>query len=415
MRTVIKPGALIDGTGGPPLRAPAVVLEDGRIAWVGRAADLADDVAEAQTIVAPESTLLPGFIDCHVHLVCSGKDATPTPRQFLQATDEELLLTAVASAQAGLQAGVTTMRDVGGRGFLVIQLRDAITAGYLRGPRILAAGPALTTTGGHFFYFGWEADTAEQAASAVRALCKGGVDFIKVMGTGGMSTPRTNPLRAQYTLEHMRAIVEDAHRLGRRVTVHVHGVPGIRNSVGAGVDSLEHCTWLGESGDCEYDETIVEQMLKKDIYVSLGMPATRYLHAPLATVSQITPEQRRDYALRESRFEMMRKMLAAGVKIAASSDAGMLFQRTADFVDVLEMMVTHFRTSELEAIKAATATAAAVLGMADEIGAITKGKRADLILISGDPLQDIRSLRRVHRVFRDGRTVAMDGMLAVPA
>ena len=406
-RTIIKSDILIDGTGGRALEAAAVVVDDGRIAWFGRSADLAEEVAGAITIEAPGKALMPGLIDAHVHLVCWG--AGSSPREYLCATDEHLLLMATANAQAGIRAGVTTMRDVGSRDFLVLALRDAINSGTLTGPRILASGPAITTTGGHFYYFGREADTAEEAVKAVRELCKAGVDLIKVMGTGGNSTPGSNPRRAQYTMEQLRAIIEDAHRLGRPVTIHVLGTPGIRNAIAAGVDCLEHCTWLGESGT-EYDEVVAQQIVDKGIPLSLGLMATNRL-ASDAKVAQMTAEQHRAHLLRQSRFEVTRRMIALGMKVVVSSDAGMLMTRTDDIALLLQDAVSSLGMTPVEAIRSATSLAAEAIGIGNEVGTIARGKRADLMLVEGDPRENIAALMRVNRVLRDGKTVVLNGML----
>jgi len=397
---VIKPAAVIDGTGRPARQAEAVVVEDGSIAWIGRAADLGEAVG-AEAVDAPDATLLPGLIDCHVHLMCPAERCSPAT--YLAASDEELLVRAVAKAQAGLRAGVTTMRDLGSREFLLSPLRDAINAGQLLGPRLVLAGPAITRTGGHFHYLGSEADSVEDLTAAVRRVCENGVDVVKVMATGGRTTPGSNPELPQYSTEHLRVAVEQAHALGRRLTAHVHGVEGIRNAVAAGVDGLEHCSWVGPGDSTAYEPDLALRIVDQGIYVSPTFGFRARL-SPEEPIPDVPPEDwARTRSAQESRFEAARQMIKLDTRIVAGSDAGMPRTHTHDFAYTVETLVKRLGMSELAAIRAATSLAAEALQIDGETGSITRGKRADLMLVEGDPSHDISALRRVSHVIRDGR------------
>src|SRR5262249_48920690 len=179
-------------------------------------------------------------------------------------------LRAVHNAQLALRVGVTTVRDCGGRDLMPLRLRDAIAAGVLPGPRILAAGPAITVTGGHCYFFNGEVDSADGMRQLARQLAKGGVDFFKVMSTGGRMTPNTNVTAAQFTVEELKALVGEARRLSRKTTAHGHGTAGIRNAVAAGIDCIEHCTWVSEDDDTQvdYDPSVADQMANQGTYLS---------------------------------------------------------------------------------------------------------------------------------------------------
>jgi imidazolonepropionase-like amidohydrolase len=398
-RLVIKPAAIIDGTGAPARPGQAVVVEEGRIAWLGPAASLGDP-GGAQVIEAPNDTLLPGLIDCHVHLMCPAERCDP--ETYMAASDEQLLVRAVAKAQAGLRAGVTTMRDLGSRDFLLMPLRDAIKSGQVLGPRLVLAGPAITRTSGHFHYLGHEADTAGDLRAAVRRMAAGGVDLIKVMATGGRTTAGTDPEAPQYSAEQLRAAVDEAHGLGLRLTAHAHGVQGIRNAVAAGADCVEHCSWVGPGDRTAYDPETAQRMVDAGMYVSPTFGArARMSRDELAT--ELPPVQLEEFWERqETRFEAMQRMIELDAKLVASSDAGMPNTHTHDFALTVGTLVTKLRMSESAAIRAATSLAAEALGIAAETGTIAKGKTADLLLVRGDPSRDISALTRVSHVIRDG-------------
>jgi imidazolonepropionase-like amidohydrolase len=394
---LLKARWLIDGTGAPPIAEAALLAQDGRVEAVGPRASVPAPT-EAEEIDLGTCTLLPGLIDAHVHLV-----GDPRPGSLMgtqHESDEWLLLRAAANARAALAAGLTTVRDCGGRGALIISLAKAVAAGMIPGPRIVSCGAPITTTGGHCYFFGLEAEGIEGVQRAVRQMHKAGADFIKVMVTGGGLTPGSNTRRSQYSLAELQAIAEDAHRLGKRVAGHVHGTEGIRRAVAAGFDTLEHCSWLAAQGPGrDYDEEVVREIIGQGIYVCRTIAG--FERAPL---EEATPGHRLwpDY-------EVFRRMVKAGVKLAAGSDAGIDETPISGFAYTLETMAGFGGMSPEAVLASATRVAAEAIGLADQIGTLEVGKRADAIAVEGNPWEDLRALRRVAVVIRDGRIVARDG------
>jgi imidazolonepropionase-like amidohydrolase len=407
--TVLRASRLIDGTGAPPVDGGAVVIIDGVVDQAGAVRDLDLPMGtNVATYEYPDCTLLPGLIDCHTHLLFSASDHALD--DAIHDSDETLLLRGVANAQAELRCGVTTLRDCGGRGFLTLALRDAISRGLITGPRILAAGMPITTTGGHLSFCGLEADGVSEVIKAARRLCKAGVDFIKVMATGGGMTPGTNPRAPQYTVEELAAIVAEARRLGgRHVAAHCHATAGIANAVEAGVRTIEHCSWLDPVEGHAFDPRLVERMVEKGVYVTLTMGSER---AALKPADQLADWQQRAVAGYGPHFDLLRRTIRGGVRFIAASDAGVSRTFFDEYPLTLEVMVAFLDIPPMEALCATTGRAAEALGIAHLVGALVPGRRGDAVVVEGDPLADIRAMRRVRSVFRDGRLVVDQGRLA---
>ena len=245
---VLRAATLIDGTGAEPIRPGEVTIRDGQIAAVGSPGRT--DPADAKIVDYGDATLLPGLIDAHVHLQFTAGPDHPTTRGIhMGATDAERIATAIGNAQRGLATGVTTMRDTGGYFTLNMDVRDAINAGHVIGPRLLVCGAPITTTAGHLHWCGLRADNRDEVVEAVRTMAEAGADFIKVMATGGMMTPGTSPGMTQYSESELQALVDDSHRLRKQVAAHVLGTTGCILAIDAGVDTLEHCSWLDETGE----------------------------------------------------------------------------------------------------------------------------------------------------------------------
>ena len=399
---LIQAGRLIDGTGGPPRRNVVIVVEGDRIAAVGT------DVpkpAGARIVDLSDRTVLPGYIDCHVHLagryIGEGRDWENAAVRDLPQEDA---IRGVRNARLTLEAGFTTVRNVGASHFSDIALRNMIRAGVVPGPRILAAGHAIGITGGHCDTNGFApgvlepqpgdgiADGPDEILKEVRAQVKRGADVIKFCATGGVLSERDAVGVQQYTDDEMRVLVREAHLTGRRVAAHAHGTEGIKAALRAGVDSIEHGSMLD-------DEAIT--LFK----------ATGAFLVPTLMAQETVEGRAKDGTLKGERADKarfiapralasFRKAVEAGVRIALGTDAGVYphGNNAREFV----LMVQNGMTP-MEAIVAGTSNAAKLLHLEDQIGTIEKGKIADLVAVPGDPLEDIGALGRPVFVMHEGR------------
>lgn len=405
---ILKAAQVIDGTGAAPRRDVAVVVEGERIKGVVRQGSLAEDEQQVQDLGS--ATILPGLIDSHVHLMFEpGHDHATVCQTLAGDSDELALLRAARNAELCLRAGITTVRDCGGRRLGTLALRAAARAGLARAPRILACGPAVTTTAGHLHYLGLEADTRQELLKAVRGLAKAGVDFVKVCATGGNMTAGSNGAAPQYTAAELALLVEDAHRLGLPVAAHALGTPGIRNAVEAGVDFIEHCTWLGSDGGVDYDESIVELLVRKQLHVGFTFSGVNRSLLPASGLA--LREGRRALEELQEKVATYRRMMAAGVQPLVSSDGGVRLTPFGEFASSLAVLVIGCGCSPLQAIAAATSVPAQALGLGRDLGTIEEGKIADLLVVEGDPAEDVRALSRVKAVYQSGRLVVSQGQL----
>jgi len=321
-----------------------------------------------------------------------------------------MMILAVKNAFLAIKSGVTTVRDLGGKGFLTVDLRKAIEDGVIPGPRVVSCGAAITTTGGQSHYKSMEADTPDEMKKAVRTLVKGGVDCIKIFGSGGHATPGSNPLASQYTLEEFRAASEEAHRVGKLVAAHVHPTSAIKLAVAAGIDCLEHCSWLSPSG-VKVEESVLEEIIKQETFISIGFPASWYRVA-LDEIQDVMDRTGRE-ALIQPRYESIKQMYESGAKVVASSDSGSTATRIDEFARLLDFLVNRLEIPAMQVIISATSLAAEAVGLGGVTGTLETGKKADVIIVEGDPLADISSLQRVNTVFKDGQLVAKQGKLMI--
>ena len=257
----IRVGRLLDGTGGPAVEDAALLVLDGRIAAVGRD-DAVAQPEDARTLDLPGTTALPGLMDAHVH-VTMPPTIDPLGTMATE-SDEDLVVRGSAASERMVRAGITTAYDCGARGMTAYAIRDGIARGLTLGPRLLVSGRAVTQTGGHCHFFGGEADGVAAVRETVRKLLEDeGADGIKIMATGGGMTPGTDSRHASYSIEELAAAADEAHRLGKKVTSHAHGVPGIDNASKAGIDSIQHCTMLGENWEWAFNETVARGMVER--------------------------------------------------------------------------------------------------------------------------------------------------------
>jgi imidazolonepropionase-like amidohydrolase len=383
------------------MRDAVVVIEDARIAAVGPAARV-QLPAGLKVVDVGDRTIIPGLIDAHVHMLSTGSAISGQESRAM--TDHQVLLVGARNAQLALQSGLTTVRDCGDRRYLSLVLRDFINEGRIAGPRLVCSGPVLTSTAGHLWWDGIECDTVDELRRGVRTLVKHGVDCIKLMGTGGNATPGSNPEASQYEAAGFMAVAEDAHRMGKRVAVHVHGVEGTRMAVDAGIDTLEHVPFRANGG-IAYDERLVDDIVRKGLIVSLAMPATWYrLRAQDMREARMHPGH-----LWEARYQTIRRMHTAGVKLVVSSDTGSTGTRIDELALLMEFLVKRVQIPAAVVLRGATGLAAEAVGMADDIGTLTPGKLADFVVVDGDPLTDISAMQHLHFVVKGGEALVRDG------
>lgn len=409
---LIRPRQLFDGIHPEPLLRPAVWVREGRIAGIRPAAEATEWERAAERVLdAPDATLLPGLIDTHVHLTFSAGPSHEAVRATLAAeSDEQLALRALGNAWAHLAGGVVGMRDTGGRGFVVLAVRDAIESGIVPGPRLAAAGPAITTPRGHLFYLGCTAVTAEEVRQAARRILDRGADFVKICATGGVMTAESDPLAVQYPEEALRAAVEEAEARGTLVAAHVLAAEGIRRCVRAGVRSIEHCLWQEAAGEFRFDPEVAAEMVRRRIVAGItfaGISQIRYLEAIGAAPPS---DYGRWQAAFAQRYPSERRMIDAGVPYVIHSDAGVRETPFGAFWRCPAAAVFELGLRPWEALRAVTHRAAALLGW-DDLGRIAVGQRADLLLVEGDPLETIEHLARVRCVLLGGERVVDDGRL----
>jgi imidazolonepropionase-like amidohydrolase len=401
--TLIHAGRVIDAVGDRALTERTIVVRDGRIAAIEpgyRAAAGAQD----RVVDLRGSTVLPGLMDMHVHLTSEFNRRSEIERFVLDAPD--VAIDGVVFAGRTLQAGFTTVRDLGDSFRASLALRDAINAGKLAGPRIFAAGKSIATTGGHADPTnGWAehlrgergpqdgvADGTVEAATSVRQRYKDGSDLIKVTATGGVLSLAKNGLNPQFTEEELRAIVLTARDYGFKVAAHAHGAEGMKRAIRAGVDTIEHGTYMD-------DETIALMKQKGTWYVptiSAGRWVFDRSQEPGFFPEVVRPKAASIGPLIQGTFGRAWK---AGVRILFGTDTGV--SAHGDNAREFRFMV-EAGMPPLEAIRAATIAPARFLEIDDRLGSVQVGKLADLVAVPGDPLADITAMERVHFVMKDG-------------
>ncbi len=390
MRRVISVDGLFDGTA--VIENASIVIVDGEVAWVGKRARAPKTPRgeRSEEIRAPGPFLLPGLVNCHAHLTLDGSaDFTTEARQ----SDAQATLKAFRNARAALRTGVTTTRDLGANGYMVIELSRAIAAGVVEGPRIVAAGRGITTTGGHGIEIGRIADGPDEVRRAAREQLAAGASVVKIFSTGGVLGEGARPEVSQLTLEETTAAVEEAHKSGVRATTHAHGAAGVQTAARAGIDSVEHATLL--------DARTVRLLKERGVAI---VPTLSAIRAILDNAEHI-PAQALERArmVGERHVESVRMARKAGVRIGAGTDAGTPFNRHDRFAGEIELL-REAGSSALEALVSATSGAAAIIG-APKAGRLVPGSWADLLFVDGDPLRDLAVLRAPKGVWVRGARV----------
>jgi imidazolonepropionase-like amidohydrolase len=398
----VHAGHVLDVKTGKILADQILVIEDGKVVSAGAAAD-AKAPADAVRIELPNATVLPGLIDAHTHITFDPKFGYE--RLAISSPREALI--GAKNARVTLLAGFTTIRNVGADDFTDVALRDAINAGDVPGPRMLVSGPLIGITGGHcdnnMLPYEWHAtnggvaDGIAAVQHKVRENIKYGADLIKICATGGVLSLGDNPQASQYTLEEMQAIVADAHRLGRKVAAHAHGAQGILWATEAGVDSIEHGSYIDDAGIAamkEHGTYLVPTLYLGDWMIENA--EVTHLPAPLlAKAKEVIPAARKNIA----------HAFASGVKVAFGTDAAVYPHglNAHEFAVMVKLGLTP-----LQAIQAATINAADLLGWSGKVGTLEPGAWADIIAVDGDPVKDVTTLERVKFVMKGGDVVKND-------
>jgi imidazolonepropionase-like amidohydrolase len=400
---VIKAAQIIDGRAGAPIRNGAIVVTDNKITDIGAAADIRIPRG-ARVIDLGDATLLPGFIDAHTHIIGRVLGDPGDDAARFRDYDSFGAILGVGNAERTLLAGFTTIRNLGSANFDDLALRKAINEGWVIGPRMLTAAHGLGITGGHCDDNGYKpgaadgdfrtgiADGVDAVRAAVRYQVKYGADVIKTCATGGVLSEGDAVGATQYTFEELKAMVEEAEKLERKVAAHAHGTEGIKLAVRAGVASIEHGSFLDEEGARLMAERgtflvptliageTVERFAKNGVLT--GFRAEKALAAAAAMRSAV-------------------KIAAANnVKIALGTDAGVIPHGTNGHEFTL--LVEWGGMTPMQAILAGTINGAQLLGMEDRIGSLEKGKLADIVAVSGDPLKDIRRMEQTVFVMKNG-------------
>jgi len=402
--TYIRAGRLFDGTGDKVRENVVIVVQDDRIQTVSPAGSVSIPPG-AIVIDLSFATVLPGLIDCHTHLG-SRADRYDEIYRFKD-TPFQSAFAAVVHARRTLEAGFTSVRDVGSEPFLAVDLRNSIKEGLVPGPRIVASGPGISITGGHgdlnnfspqtrVSMFPEErnfqiADGADQVRHVVRAQVKYGVDVIKILATGGVLSKGDSPGAPQFTFEELKAAAEEAHMAGRKIAAHAHGTQGIKNAILAGIDSIEHASLIDDEG--------IRLAKEHGTYLVMDIYNDDYILTKAIEFGLPQENVDKEKMVGRLQRENFQKAVQGGAKMAFGTDAGVYPH--GDNAKQFFYMVKYGMTPA-QAIRAATSNAADLIGRSKDVGSIEAGKYADIIAVSADPLQDVRALENVGFVMKGG-------------
>jgi len=403
---LIKVERLIDGSGGPPLERGALLIEG----------DVIRDVGTEESVVPPDGanllefnyegkTALPGLVDCHVHLIGIGDGRKGD--ELTQLPDEVLTLQAAKNARRHLYSGVTTVRDCGAKNKTTFMLRQAMEMGITHGSRLVLSGRPMAIVGGHLSYFGIGATGVDECRASVRQLVKEGADYIKITATGG-STRTSYPLRPSFTLDELSAICDEAHKFGIHTAAHCASTQGIINSLDAGVDTIIHCYFRDPDGTYEYRPEIAERIADEGVWVNptLHQPrlSIRVLEDKQADGTLTKAEQKDIKDARpqfDQRLEHVSRMREQGVKLVCGSDSAWAYYEMGDFQGEIDSHV-QIGMSPMEAIVSATSDSARSCQIEDQVGTLEVGKKADILIVEGDPSRYHNDLNNVEDVFLGG-------------
>lgn len=404
-QTVITAARYLDVATGQYIENPAIFVgTDGRIASIADARTVKWG-ADVHHVDMAGKTLLPGLIDMHVHL---DSPADIGGFRGLEYTDSFFAMTAVSNARAMLDAGFTTVRNVGASNRNDVGLTQAVTHGYVIGPRIAAAGFALGSTGGHCDQTGLPpsmekpgkmdgvGDTPDELRYQVRRQRKYGATVIKVCATGGVFSHNTEPGQQQVTEAELTAIADEAHMWGLRVAAHAHGAAGIKAAIKSGIDTIEHASLVDDEG------IKLAAQRKRPVWFAMDIYNTDYTQAEGKKNGVLEENLRKDREIGQIQRDNFRKAFKAGVKMVFASDAGVM---PHGLIGRQFAVMVQYGMTPLDAIRAATLNASQALGWEKDVGAIAVGRYADLVAVDGDPLANVRELESVDGVIKGGVVV----------
>lgn len=404
MQTVLLADRLIDGVHDTPIADAALIAEGARITYAGPASEVRW-APDAQVLRVPGGTIMPGLIDVHVHISYDGGPRTTSQVVGGVTSPADAAMRGLSNAQRMLQFGYTTLRDLNAPSDVSLRLRNQINAGRFEGPRLIVCGQGLCITAGHMDKGERPAervgvcDTPDEFRRAVRYWIKAGVDLIKLNTDVGSLRDPEHPYTQEMSTEEIAAACNEAHRLGRKVASHTAGGPPIEQALLAGVDTIEHGHWLTDRA--------IELFLERGAYyVPTLIVNTRNFDYPPEVLGASAASLGWCRKAYEAKWDSLARAKSAGVKIAAGSDAGFLVHHGENAAELAEMVKGGF--SEMQAIRAATAVAAELLELQEQIGTLEPGKLADVAVVACNPLEDIALLQQEQSfryVLRDGRLV----------
>lgn len=403
--TLLKATRLVDGNGGPVAEQVAIMLDGDTISAIGTKETVqAPEGASVNEIDYGDATILPGLVDCHVHVIGIGDGRAGD--DLVTLPDEVLTLQAAQNVRKHLYSGVTTVRDCGAKNRTTFLLREAVEMGIVPSPRLILAGRPIAIIGGHLSYFGIQATGPTECRSAVRQLIKEGADFIKVTATGG-STRTSYPTVPSFNIDEFSAITDEAHKFGKHVCAHCTSSGGMVNALDAGIDTMIHGVHKDSDGSDTYRPDIADRLAEQEVFVNPTLGQS------LARIRQLEDDP--DRALEtedidtmrrgnEGRMDHVARMRDAGVVMVAGSDSAWANYPMGDFQTEIEAHVMAGMTN-MEAIVSATRDSAISCRVDDIVGTLEVGKQADVLVVNGDPTREIAALRNVTDVFLAGERV----------